>query len=199
MCNICKLKNVKLQDAVEHCLQANGGTLSRQDRRELATTFNYISGVEEKLDAITAEDCDMHWHFHQAISYLTTDENENGNATDAETERSTLARDVGKGEAEVLFDLMNKQAATFNCLTNKINKTLLDEEVDISHAMIHPNVATFYKDLGDSIRSTINAIRELNITVNGEKNGALEGLKALANALGPQNTTSDMTTNKFDY
>ena len=38
----------------------------------------------------------------------------------------------------------------------------------------------FYKDIGDSIRSTVKELRELNNALNGKKDTALEGLKAIA-------------------
>lgn len=212
ICSICNLKNVKLQNEIEKLLDANKGYLSDADKKELKT--KYPNDVEA-IQSIKESDCMLHWNFHQAANYID-DINDSNNVSDEPM--SSLARDINKNEAGVLYDLMNKQAATFNCLTNKINKALLDEE-DTSLSIISPNVLEFYRDLGNSIRATVKELRELNTDLNGSKGGTFEGLKALAHALAPNvnittsnNTATndapgemrvadpeELTTDKFDY
>ena len=65
---------------------------------------------------------------------------------------------------------------------------------------MNPNTLLFYKDIGDSIRSTVKELRELNNALNGKKDTALEGLKAIAAALRPneEEKKSELTTNMYD-
>lgn len=200
ICSICNLKNINLQNEIEKLLNANKGYLSDADKKELK--IKYHDDVEA-IQNIKESDCMLHWNFHQAANYIDNDINNNNEPM------SSLAKDINKNEAGVLYDLMNKQAATFNCLTNRINKALLDEE-DSSLSIVSPNVLEFYRDLGNSIRATVKELRELNTDLNGSKGGTFEGLKALASALAPNvNITapgemrvaepSELTTDKFDY
>lgn len=188
ICTICKIKDSKLKNAIEEYLDANKGILLNQDRIEL---INRFPESEDLIDSLTEEVCQMHWNFHQAASY--TSSIINGDETP-----ESLTKDINKDEAGVLYEFMNKQAATFNCLSNKINGVLQKSD-DLTCAVINPSVLALYKDLGDSLRATVREIRELNAQVNGTKSGALEGLKALAQALTPATSAPQMTTTEYDY
>lgn len=200
-CSICNLKNLELQNEIENKLNENSGYLSEVNKKELKEKFPEYAEAIQKL---TDNECLMHWNFHQAAKYEPDMILDKVN----KKETGSLTKDINKDEAGVLYDLMNKQAATFNCLTNKINKELLDEDSESSCSIMNPNVLMFYKDLGDSIRLTAKELRELNATINGSKSDSLEGLKQLVVALTPTQSTDltndslvkkDMTTDKFDY
>ena len=173
-CIICSL-DAKLRADVEKCLSAHGGILSTSDKKDLSAKYPEQDKV---IMGITDTDCKMHWNFHQADAH-EPQHYEN----DDKDSKSSIAADTGKDEGEVLFDMLNKQAATFNMLTRRINEALEDKEKDLSSMIINPANAQLYLDTGESIRKTVESIRDLNIAVNGSKNGASEGLKALVGAI----------------
>ena len=238
MCAICKIKNAALVEEIERRLNTNAGSLTDQDKKELIQNFaseptEEAAKLEALIDKLTPNDCSLHWNFHQAVAVTPPemsvesfdDTDGDSNSTDSSADKQTnvrkpmgsLAADVGKSEAAVLYGLLGKQMATFNALTNRMNETLAalgesdeDKTQALSIPVIHPSVATFYNELAGSIRATTKEIRELNAAVNGQANPAMEGLKALAIALHgtPSNSTAageisggadDMTTDKYDY
>jgi len=60
---------------------------------------------------------------------------------------------------------------------------LSQSDVDMKGLILNPSNIQLYKETADSIRSTVKEMRELNKDVNGAKDGASEGLKAIAVAL----------------
>lgn len=229
MCTICKIKNVQLVEEIERRLNTNAGSLTDKDKKELVQNFaseptEEAAKLEAIINGLTPNECSLHWNFHQAVAIAppeveATDGNEdNGEQTGVRKPMGSLAADVGKSEAAVLYGLLGKQMATFNALTNRMNETLAalgesdeDKAQALSIPVIHPSMATFYNELAGSIRATTKEIRELNAAVNGQANPAMEGLKALAAALhgtaavAESNSTpagdvaDDMTTDKYDY
>ena len=236
MCTICKIKNVALVEEIERRLNTNAGSLTDKDKKELVQNFaseptEEAAKLEAVINGLTPNECSLHWNFHQAVAIAPPEmpgaeyADDAANASDTDTGEQTgvrkpmgsLAADVGKSEAAVLYGLLGKQMATFNALTNRMNETLAalgDSDEDKAQALsipvIHPSVATFYNELAGSIRATTKEIRELNAAVNGQANPAMEGLKALAIAIhgAPSNSTpageinggtDDLTTDKYDY
>lgn len=233
MCTICKIKNVALVEEIERRLNTNAGSLTDKDKKELIQNFaseptEEAAKLEAVINGLTLNECSLHWNFHQAVAIAppemtvedgaaNTSDTDNGEQTGVRKPMGSLAADVGKSEAAVLYGLLGKQMATFNALTNRMNETLAalgesdeDKTQALSIPVIHPSVATFYNELAGSIRATTKEIRELNAAVNGQANPAMEGLKALAIAIhgAPSNSTpageinggaDDLTTDKYDY
>ena len=252
MCSICKIKNVRLLEEIERRLNANAGSLTDKDKKELVQNFatdaaNSVEAakLEDTINNLTPSECSLHWNFHQAViveapsaivpgdaDYSDADDtistdaiesttNQAGKVTGVRKPMGSLAADVGKSEAAVLYGLLGKQMATFNALTNRMNETLValgesdeDKTQALSLPVIHPSMAAFYNELAGSIRATTKELRELNAAVNGQANPAMEGLKALAFALHgtpsePTNESTnngvscivadDLTTDKYDY
>ena len=233
MCTICKIKNVALVEEIERRLNTNAGSLTDKDKKELIQNFaseptEEATKLEAVINGLTPNECSLHWNVHQAVAITPPEmpiEDDTTNTSDADAGEQTgvrkpmgsLAADVGKSEAAVLYGLLGKQMATFNALTNRMNETLAalgDSDEDKAQALsipvIHPSVATFYNELAGSIRATTKEIRELNAAVNGQANPAMEGLKALDIAIhgAPSNSTpageinegaDDLTTDKYDY
>ena len=207
VCRICQL-NAKVLEVVEAKLYANGGVLFETDKREIAERFPE-SG--QNVQAITDQDCSMHFNFHQRIARIPAARREVETGTEA-GKNVSLAQDIGKDEAGVLYELLNSQAATFNALNTRIAKQIskADEE-DRTSMLIHPSTMQLYKETADSIRATVRAIGDLNVALNGQKDGSLDGLMALAAALNgsranteakkqthPQDNPEDGTTTMFD-
>lgn len=116
-------------------------------------------------------------------------------------------------ETEILYELLNMQAATMTVLSNKINEEFAkkDDEHQARMLLINPETRQFYADLGNSIRATVKEIRETHLAMNGEKDSAVDGLKAIAAAIHGTNQpkqptdpnqsnqpVDDMTTKAFD-
>lgn len=192
-CTICSIRKVELKRTVEQFLEQNNGVLSSENKNALKAQF---PDDVEVIDGINAQDCSIHWNFHQTI----TREAE-ANIVVKEGNNSTLAADVNKDEGFALYELLNNQAATFNCLSRKIDKTIEKAE-DAKDIMFNPNVLQFYRDTADSIRATVRELKDLNTAVNGNGDSSLEGLKALAVALtvnkGPVSKEQQMTTDEYD-
>ena len=193
-CKICSITSGKLRQAIEDALVQFDGTLPQNTKAKLCESYPEFAEV---LDGITGHDCEIHFNFHQAVgrcaqpySIVETEEGERP---------ASIAKDVGKDEAEVLFDLLNTQYATFTALTNKINNAITRAKADeMTGLLVNPGTTQFYKELGDSVRATVKELRELNTAING-KQDALEGLKALAAAFGGGGTVADeQTTTMFD-
>lgn len=232
MCTICKIKNMALVEEIERRLNTNAGSLTDKDKKELVQNFASEPTEEALITDLTPNDCSLHWNFHQAVAIAPpempgaeyADDVANTSGADEQTNirkpMGSLAADVGKSEAAVLYGLLGKQMATFNALTNRMNETLAalgdsdeDKTQTLSIPVIHQSMATFYNELAGSIRATTKEIRELNAAVNGQANPAMEGLKALAIAIhgAPSNSTpageinggagetDDLTTDKYDY
>lgn len=198
-CKICSITNGKLRQAIEDTLAQFDGTLPQSTKAKLCAEFPELA---ETLDAVSAHDCEIHFNFHQAAGrcaqpIATT-------PTEESQPSSSIAGDVGKDEAEVLLELLNTQYATFTAITNKINNAITRAKADeMTGLLINPGTAQFYKELGDSVRATVRELRELNTAVNGKRDGALEGLKALAAAFGAGQVASgtaadEQTTAMFD-
>lgn len=194
-CSICKIKNPALLGAVESYLSENHGVLTAENIKKLKQEFTTESDIAD-IQAIKSEDYSIHWNFHQVVM-----------SEPLEQSTKTLASDVDRSEAEILYNLMDKQVATFNCLTNKINDAIAKNDSGLQGLIINPTTAQFYNDIAASIRANVKEIRELDAQKNGSKGGALEGLKALAAAIQPtqpENTTypdgkKDLTTDEYDY
>lgn len=204
LCNICKINNNRVVNKIEYILSINDGTLPERSKRELCEEFPEYS---KEINAINAQDCEIHFNFHQSASrepsHFQLIDGANDDAAGAERNGASITEDIGKDEAEVLYEMLNKQSATFNLLSTKINKSLLavaDEE--LSGMAVNPTTIDLYREITSSIRLTVKEIRELNEAVNGKKNNAFEGLRALAIALTPVETDEpkkDMTTERYDY
>ena len=195
MCVICNIKNKKLLNKIEDFLDGNQGILTQDNRVELSNEFEEFNSLKFTVDQLK-----IHWNFHQTIKREACGDFEKADTGDSTFK--SLANDIDKDEGDVLSELLNSQAATFNCLTNKINKAIEEHNGDLTAMVIHPNTAQFYNDLAGSIRSTVKELRELNIAINGAKDGAMEGLKALARALHPEDTdssnNSSLVTHEYD-
>ena len=204
-CIICSLRNIELQNDIERLLDINQGYVPEEAKKELKAKYPEDA---ETIAKISQQEYMMHWNFHQSSSYLPAQSTQ----TIASQESHSLRDDIKKDEATVLYDMMSKQMETFNRLTHKINAAIDNEESDVSHVIVNPVVADFYKGLTDSMRATVKELRDLNDTVNGKTNGSLDGLKAIALAISQPldnvqatNITnaapgrSDMSTDKFDY
>ena len=197
-CKICSITSGKLRQAVEDALVQFDGTLPQNTKAKLCESYPEFAEV---LDGITTHDCEIHFNFHQVIGRCAQP------CSIPETEEAerpaSIAKDVGKDEAEVLLDLLNTQYATFTALTNKINGAITRAKADeMIGLLINPGTTQFYKELGDSVRATVRELRELNTAING-KQDALEGLKALAAAFGAGQETSsavadERATTMFD-
>ncbi len=218
LCNICKLSSPEVLSKVEAFLLANDGILTEANRRELIEQYPMY---KDEINKINAQDCEMHWNFHQTairtpvVEVLDLDSNSANEASACGAHVLSIAQDIKKDEATVLSEMLNKQAATFNLLTTKINNAIKNaDDENIGGIVVHPVTLEMYKEIAGSIRLTIRELRDLNEAINGPKNDSFEGLKALASALAPNvNITavndapgemraaepSELTTDKFDY
>lgn len=204
-CKICSITNGKLRQALEDALIQFDGVLPNNTKMTLCAAYPEHADV---LDALSAHDCELHFNFHQAIGRPSMSCSISLHESESEEPQrvTSLAGDVGKDEAEILLDLLNTQYATFTALTNKINGAITRVKNDeMTSLLINPGTVQFYKELGDSVRATVREIRELNTAVNGKRDGAVEGLIALANALSANQrpTAADeakdeQTTDMFD-
>ena len=199
-CNICKLPNRDLLNKVEFLLDANSGTISAQNKKDLIDQF---PAYKKEIEEISDQDANIHWNFHQTIARAAKacDHLEKEDSEKEKPPVSSLTNDIGKDEATALYELLNGQAATFNVLSKKVNRALEEASAeDMTGMLIHPNTSIFYKELSDSIRATVREIVNFNVTVNGSKNGALEGLKALAAAIGgsKEQPIEDKSTKEYD-
>jgi len=189
-CRICEIKNKDLLFDLESCLEKSGGILSSQDKNELNKKYP----DEDIINKLTDEECELHWNFHMAPSYDMP-----AASPDEEAVKDSLTRDINKDEASILYDLAKKQTATFNLITNKLNNTIKDSD-DINELALPTNLLALYRETAGSIRETVKLIKDINVDINGSKSGALEGLKALANALKDNGEEKkDLSTDKFDY
>lgn len=191
ICKICGLQDQKALADVEAALHAGKGRLSKSAKSKLAEKHKSLQGVIEEL---TEQDCQLHYLFHQGYT-RTSDKGS------IETEK-TLASDVGRSEADILYDILNAQAATLKLMQKRINETLQDS-CQLNVMIIHPETAAFYNSLAGNIRATVKELRELNTAVNGVKDNSLEGFKLFAQAIQGIREQSkdepDMTTKEFDY
>ena len=206
-CKICEIANKKIIDAIELKLAQSKGSLSTSDMTELIATFPEHKNRIEKIDT---QACTIHFNFHQRISRVpyetvAAEDPASVDQCSIETEKKnrSLTDDIGKDEAEVLYELLNSQAATFNALTNHVNKILLAKEIDTNTMLMHPETLKFYDTLATSMRSTVREIKELNHSLNGEKDSTSDSIVALVKAIrGPseeeKQKEADMTTKEFD-
>lgn len=193
-CRICSITNGKVRQAIEDALVQFDGAFPNSVKAKLCEEYPEFV---QTLSSIDAHDCEMHFNFHQAAgrsaqscSIALPEESQQG---------TSIASDVGKDEAEILLDLLNTQYATFTALTNKINNTIVRATPgELTGLLVNPGTAQFYKELGDSVRATVRELRELNAAINGKQDGSLEGLKALALALGGNQSVAEQTTAAFD-
>ena len=209
ICRICAIDSKKVRDAVEIRLLEGHGSLFMRDKEELASEFPEYA---EKILMITDNDCSMHFNFHQQISRVPRTKVETPTEDKAAKNGVSLAADIGKDEAAVLYEVLNAQAATFTLLNNRLAMHIKDsDKEDSTKLLVHPGTTQFYKELADSIRATVRAIGDLNVALNGQKDGSLGGLLALADALNssrekvtgsvkthPQDNPEDGTTTMFD-
>ena len=183
MCKICNISSSEAVKSIEAALNSSNGHLSPQKLREIAEEF---PAFKDAILSITESDIEMHYNFHMVV-------------TKNHEENDSVAKDVGKDEADTLYQLLGQQAATMTLLTKKINTAIQEHDGGAATLSINPTTAQFYKDLGTSMRETVKAISDLNVSLNGKKDGALEGLKALAMALhGETPNSSDLSTKEFD-
>ena len=189
-CRICEIKNKDLLHDIECCLEKSSGILASGDINELNKKYPEESIINE----LTDEECQIHWSFHMAPSYEST------GVYQGEEAKSSLTKDINKDEASILFDLAKQQAATLTLAGNKINDAIKDAD-DISELALPTNLLILYRETAGSVRETVKLIKDINCDVNGSKSGALEGLKALANALksDDKEPKGDLTTNEYDY
>ena len=194
ICRICAIDSKKVRDAIEIELLKNQGTLFRTDVEKLCAQFPEYA---EKIMSLTDNDCSLHYNFHQSISRIPQVKNVVKTEEAKDRNGASLASDIGKDEAEVLYEVLNAQAATFTLLNNRIAMQIRDaEHEDGTKLLLHPNTAQFYKETADSIRATVKAIGELNLALNGQKDGALDGLMALAKALDSSRKGADGESKK---
>lgn len=199
-CNICTINNRALRNKIEYYLDANDGILSENNTRDLVDEFPMHT---KEIRNITSQDCNLHWNFHRSAERTPTVysiKDDEGNVVETE---ASFAADVGKDEVSLLNEVMQKQHATFTLLTNKINSAIeKSDRDDLSQMIIHPNTLIFYKDVCDSLRMNCRAIVDANTAVNTSKDGALAGLKALADAFKgstPANEDAgDLSTKRYD-
>ena len=183
MCGICSLANKEAIKAIEAALTTGNGTIPTSKLGEIA---NQYPDEKDEILKITDADCNIHFNFHMAV-------------TNSNEKEASVTKDIGKDEASILYQLLGQQAATMTLLTNKINETIKDHDGDIATLNLNPITTQFYKDLGSSMRENVKTLVDLNTNLNGKKDGALEGLKALAAALGGAKPTSnECTTKEFD-
>lgn len=223
-CKICALSNSNLIDDIERALLETKGALLNSAKERLKEQYPQYA---DEIQKITDQDCRIHFNFHQRITRaaralptaeeqavldasINPTQNAASSAKAGKRNTATLAGDIGKDEAEVLYELLNSQAATFNALTARINEAITECEHDMNVLVIHPETINFYNALTQSMRLTVRELRDLDVAKNGEKDGAAEGLKALAAMLAPNSssnaanaTTSsisedEMTTKEFD-
>lgn len=180
-CRICQLTNDKVRNAVELELLQGKGYLDDTIKNKLCDEYPEFAAA---ISAITQQDAEMHFNFHQNIQLIPTGD--------------SVAKDINKDEASILYQMLNTQAATFNALNKQVNDALQENQEGLTTVLINPNVTEFYDKLAHSIRATVKEIRELNMALNGKKDDAIEGLKALAMALGGTKPQDDMTTKDFD-
>lgn len=191
MCKICELTSSNLLKDIEGILAQNGGVLTSSEKRSLCKKYREH---EASIKLITDKDCELHYNFHQSVKRAPLQ-------LEKTEESTTIAQDIGKDEATVLYELLNKQMATFNALSNKINKVIKDsDEENLKGMLFNPTISQFYKELGDGIRANVRELRDLNVAMNGKKDGSIEGLKALAVAIvgSRDKIESEMTTEEFD-
>lgn len=226
-CKICALSNSNLIDDIERALLETKGALLNSAKERLKEQYPQYA---DEIQKITDQDCRIHFNFHQRITRaaraLPTAEEQavlddadargiksDSAGTGSKRNTATLAGDIGKDEAEVLYELLNSQAATFNALTARINEAITECEHDMNVLVIHPETINFYNALTQSMRLTVRELRDLDVAKNGEKDGAAEGLKALAMMLAPNSNSNnanpgatstssisedEMTTKEFD-
>lgn len=207
ICRICALDSKKVRDAVEIALLEGDGMIFQSKREELMAQFPEYA---EKIGMISDQDCSLHFNFHQTISRLPK-AREITAEDPAAKNGASLASDIGKDEAAVLYEVLNAQAATFNVLNTRIVNQIKDaEKEDGTKLLLHPTTIQFYKEVADSVRATVRAIGDLNLSLNGQKDSSLDGLLALAKVLDgsrnkeeqakthPQDNPADGTTTMFD-
>lgn len=207
-CKICKISNQKVIDAIEQALYESRGILAKSKLDEIAEMFPEFA---DEVRTIDDQSIYLHYNFHMHIARMPkiaqNNVPENGAGADRcsisspQKSSSRLVDEIRYDEAEILYEVLNMQAATFSALSNKINEALTVNEEDKTF-FIHPETRQFYSELGSSIRATVKEIRETHKAINGEKDGAVEGLKAIAAAIhGVVNDSEkedDMTTKMFD-
>ncbi len=190
-CKICQIANNSIVERIEHAMLETGGELPAQEIRKLCKDFPELA---TDLKAINNNDCTLHFNFHQQSTRRIK-------TFSIASDVKTLAQDVGKDEAELLYEFLNVQMGTLNGVNNALNDALLNRDKDLSAMFVHPTTLDFYRDLGNSIRATARELRELNSSINGSKDSAVEGLKALALALRPESEADNaetMETKEFD-
>lgn len=199
-CRICQITNKNLRADIELLLSDNDGTISDKNKADLVDKY---ADFKDVINAISNQDCEMHWNFHQGC---TREPNCYIPDKEGKEQVSSVAGDINKDEANLLSELANKQMATFTVLDNKVKKALENID-DLTQVVINPTTAQFYREIGESLRATVRDIRDLNVSLNGDKNSAADGLKALAAAiLGSKqpeaptedNKPKDLTTKEFD-
>ena len=212
VCKICAIANTKIISEIENYLAINQGDLFDKDKKELIEAFPEFADQINKIDDQATT---LHFNFHQRITRAPKQkkvpvENQNEaepNCSIFETKPlGSLADEIAKDEAEVLYELLNSQAATFTALNNKISQAIAEGGEDLNSMIVHPTTIEFYNNVAASMRATVKEIRELNFSLNGTKDTALDGLKALVAALhGPvrnnqssDEPVNDLTTKEFD-
>lgn len=210
-CKICAIGSKKVRDALEIKLLEGQGTLFMDDKEELALEFPEFA---KEIRALNDQDCSLHFNFHQSISRVPKVKLPSEKLEEPKKNcGASLAEDIGKDEADTLYEVLNAQAATFTLLNNRIAMQIKDAEKDDgTKLLLHPSTTKFYGELADSIRATVKAIGELNVALNGQKDGSMDGLLALAAALNssraaatepvvkthPLDNPDDGTTTMFD-
>lgn len=199
ICKICEIASAKVINAIEIQLAITKGMLTTSARKKIISEFPEFT---KQIEAVDGKACELHYNFHQKIVRIPAMPS---SITSPDEKKKTLAEDVGKDEAQVLYEMLNAQAATFNALTNQINEAITERTTEMTAMQIHPSTLQFYKEISDSMRATVREIRELNSSINGQEDLASKGLVALIDAIHGkkpkdiEKPADEMTTKEFDY
>ena len=205
-CTICSIDNKELRGEIEALLEQNSGCLSTKEKQELKVKYNSEKEIAQ-IDAITDNDCTVHWNFHQVIQREiphgiqdSKDILESTEASKADKGGFSLADDIDKDEAQILYEVIAAKAATFKALSNKINATIKNTQAENLQGMIiNPGTVEFYLGVSKSLRDDVHELNSLNSSINGSKSSALEGLRALHDAISVSSEPVDQTTKEYDY
>ena len=203
-CTICSIDNRELRGEIEALLEQNSGCLSTREKQELKVKYHDAKEIAQ-IDAITDNDCSLHWNFHQVIHREAPGENSNevlneNSGTKSDKNGFSLADDIDKDEAQILYEVIAAKSATFKALSNKINATIKNTPAENLQGMIiNPGTVEFYLGVSKSLRDDVHELNVLNSSINGSKSSALEGLRALHDAINSSSEPADQTTKEYDY
>ena len=118
-CTICSIDNKELRGEIEALLEQNSGCLSTKEKQELKVKYNSEKEIAQ-IDAITDNDCTVHWNFHQVIQREiphgiqdSKDILESTEASKADKGGFSLADDIDKDEAQILYEVICSKSGNF--------------------------------------------------------------------------------------